>query len=709
MALGEPAPGQQANAEQHPEAFPEAQARLAALAGRPSRVLITGLFSASEPAGSFERALRRLGHSVVSVSSTFDEAEAAVWTQALSTMRWCSSEEAKLYAEVLQRRAHAADIVVPSGPLSLGTITEQFPAGWQPELFIWFDAFEECRPDVLQPVLPEGCTTVAVLPDTHTGRHEWQIQEAQRYDYVFIQSRRSDVSVFREAGCKQVHWLPSACDPKVHRRLGWVTPLWDVVHAGNTDPAVHQDRIALLESLQDRGVDLKLVHASPEDRTLALNRGRIVLNRSLDGELGDAIIEILASGACLLTDRLPPEAGMDELGLVEGEHYLAYDDPGECFEQIQRLLSTDAAQRRSVAVAGRRLVRRWHTYRDRAQALVATVLSAGAVSASPQVEAWPPAHRRLAASGGIASIGDVAAALDDLSSELRQVASTAPPAFTAPPATPQIPASPEVSASSTQLPAVPPIAPISLVPEAVAPPTSPSPPDVSPPQATPWPPGTATPDTTAAVQPAAEAEPGLTIPLKIVTPEVPEVPEAPGAAPTAHGQPSIVEADDGKGEGLLSEAHRLLELDDLAGAAARFVEAREALSDPSIADYFLGNVRLQQGQLAEAIRNLELAAEAHPEIADYANALGAAYQEGRQYDEAEQAYRRALETAPDHADARLNIADPYRETEREAEAIPLYEALLRDEPGDIEAMKGLAASLAAQGGVPSSSESSGES
>jgi GT2 family glycosyltransferase len=77
----------------------------------------------------------------------------------------------------------------------------------------------------------------------------------------------------------------------------------------------------------------------------------------------------------------------------------------------------------------------------------------------------------------------------------------------------------------------------------------------------------------------------------------------------------------------------------------------------ALAAYYEGLQRLQSGDAPGAVSSLLLAANAAPQVADFFNALGAAYFESGQVDKAIQALCRAAELAPGDASIRANLEE----------------------------------------------------
>ncbi len=90
------------------------------------------------------------------------------------------------------------------------------------------------------------------------------------------------------------------------------------------------------------GQDARDIHAASQ-----LN-----FNCSLNSDLNMRIFEVLQSGGALLTDRLAPEAGLDDL-FQDGRDLVLYDEAQDCIDRARELLSDpDLCQK--IAIAGKK-------------------------------------------------------------------------------------------------------------------------------------------------------------------------------------------------------------------------------------------------------------------------------------------------------------------------------------------------------------------
>jgi len=209
------------------------------------------------------------------------------------------------------------------------------------------------------------------------------------YDFAFTNAKYS-VDAYVAAGLKNVRFLPSACDPSVHRPLAGGAPQsmprCALSFAGDWSPL----RERLVERLAAEGVDLRvygpwrrklragsplrarLEHGffSPErmvqifaacDATLNIHTWR----ERFDFGLNPRVFE---AGACGTPQLVDHKRELDELfDPAERAAMLVYRSDEELLQQCRR---KDLAELRSKAVAASASIRERHSYRARARELL---------------------------------------------------------------------------------------------------------------------------------------------------------------------------------------------------------------------------------------------------------------------------------------------------------------------------------------------------
>jgi len=327
------------------------------------RILVAAPANPVSTSAYYVRALRRT-HEVRTCGPALDDAMLSQWGQ------WERHHELKRDEAgqddkigLLRRLVRPCDIPMPWGCVD----TEHIPLdGWQPELVIWIDAggeFTLAHPDAL------GCPSVCIMGDTHTD-DTWRLPYAANFDHVFLQFNREHVARYWDS-CPHVSWLPAACDPEIHCHAP-VDKAYDVVFIGQTMREWHPDRVRLLELLR-ASFDVRVDSRIMEEMALLHSRGRIVFNRSLAGDLNMRVPEALASGSLLLTDRLGPESGMDQL-YSDREDLVLYDEDN--LEETVRYYLANEAEREAIAEHGRDTALAWHTYDHRVEQMMDEVFPA---------------------------------------------------------------------------------------------------------------------------------------------------------------------------------------------------------------------------------------------------------------------------------------------------------------------------------------------
>ena len=350
--------------------MPKAETKRLEGGGKRLKILLAAPANPLSTSAYYERALRR-GHEVITCGPRLDEGMMAQWKE------WEDQHAFKPAGVgdadkmgLLSRLVRDNDVSLPWGEVAAEELSGSLPPGWRPDLVLWVDAGREF---LLRNPGHFGCPTACLIGDTHTGQQAWRIDYARQFDQVFLMFVRQHMQAFRDAGCERVTWLPAACDPEIHRRFD-VPKAYDVVFVGQTLPQWHADRVRLLERLQQAGFDLRVDSKVLEEMALLFSRGRIVFNRSLKDDLNMRVPEALSCGSLLLTDRLSPEAGLEEL-FTDREHLVLYDEGN--LEELARYYLEHGAEREEVAARGRQEVIERHTYGHRANQLLAELFGQG--------------------------------------------------------------------------------------------------------------------------------------------------------------------------------------------------------------------------------------------------------------------------------------------------------------------------------------------
>lgn len=209
------------------------------------------------------------------------------------------------------------------------------------------------------------CAWWAIDSHLHTS-YDRHFFDARRYHHVFV-AQKHHVVRYQDWAWVPSSWLPLAADPDVFRPTGGPRA-FDVGFVGSALPGLHDARRRLLLHLLER-FDRVLVArgAFRDEAARELSACRTVFNRSLHEDVNMRVFEAMACGRPLLTDRLAPKCGLEEL-VTDGEHLVLYDD-ATLEQTLERLLADDETVER-IGRAGRACVQQRHTYEDRARELL---------------------------------------------------------------------------------------------------------------------------------------------------------------------------------------------------------------------------------------------------------------------------------------------------------------------------------------------------
>lgn len=233
----------------------------------------------------------------------------------------------------------------PVGEYDLSAIAAKLPPEQRPDVVVCLvDASWRNAPRRLAAF---DCPRVLLVADTHhqnspiIGMIRYLAAEA--YSRVVLLYDRHHAGFFQAAGFSQLHWFPGLTFPhsdavvRAARRARREPQLAFVGQAS----ALHPRRARLLAALAAGKIP---VAARPLRQREALGHygaSRLGFNASLNGDLNLRVFEILAAGAGLVTDRLAPSAGLEQL-FPAGRELAMYAGEAELAELAGRLLARPA-------------------------------------------------------------------------------------------------------------------------------------------------------------------------------------------------------------------------------------------------------------------------------------------------------------------------------------------------------------------------------
>lgn len=182
-----------------------------------------------------------------------------------------------------------------------------------------------------------GCPSIVSVADTHhLHRPIERVLEYlndECFSLISAENDRHHLKWLSRYGLSNLSWLPNlALTPRIHR-------VREISHKVNSACFVgslgkfHPFRASVVESLQKSVPGFFACTANQEQASLLYNTYNISLNISLNSDLNWRFFEVIAAGGFLLTDRLPPDSGI-ELLFTEGVHYEAFSSEDELRHKI---------------------------------------------------------------------------------------------------------------------------------------------------------------------------------------------------------------------------------------------------------------------------------------------------------------------------------------------------------------------------------------
>jgi hypothetical protein len=211
--------------------------------------------------------------------------------------------------------------------------------------------------------------------DTHLD-FEWYRAKAGDFDLV-LAAQRDGARRLQGQGIPSARWLPLACDPDVHRKHD-VPKRYDVCFVGNLLPGARTEAV---RHLQKHFAGMFVGRCYLDEMAETYSASRIVLNRSVLGDVNMRVFEALACGSLLVTNDLA-DNGQAEL-FRAGEHLVTYRDLDDLVEKVAYYLEHEDEGER-IAAAGREAVLAAHTYRHRMETILRTVDKAGGFSVAKE-------------------------------------------------------------------------------------------------------------------------------------------------------------------------------------------------------------------------------------------------------------------------------------------------------------------------------------
>ncbi len=228
----------------------------------------------------------------------------------------------------------------PVGEYKLSAVAAKLPPEQKPDVVV-------CLVDASWRNLPRdlrafNCPRVLLVADTHhlqaplLGMLRYMTSEP--FTRTVVLYDRHHAGFFRSAGVKNLFWFPGLTFP--HRddvvdRSRQKKRAEEIRFVGQVS-RFHPRRTRLVESLRNASLPFAQKQLSQSDGLAFYGGGSVGFNASLNGDLNLRVFEILASGAALLTDRLAPAAGLEQI--LRPENYVAYQGFGDVHTLAHELM-----------------------------------------------------------------------------------------------------------------------------------------------------------------------------------------------------------------------------------------------------------------------------------------------------------------------------------------------------------------------------------
>lgn len=234
-------------------------------------------------------------------------------------------------------------LATPVGEYDLAALAATLPGEQQPDIVA-------CLVDASWRNVPRNlgafrCPTVLLVADTHhldsplISMLRYVASEA--YHRVVFLYDRHHAAFFHAAGLQNLYWFPGLTFPhddatvRKARRSGARAPVIAFVgQAGR----FHPRRQRMIESLVAGKVPVRVQQVPQVEGLRQYGASLLGLNVSLNGDLNLRVFEVLAAGGALLTDRLAPGSGLDQL-LGEGREAITYGSAAELVERAKAALA----------------------------------------------------------------------------------------------------------------------------------------------------------------------------------------------------------------------------------------------------------------------------------------------------------------------------------------------------------------------------------
>ena len=229
----------------------------------------------------------------------------------------------------------------PFGDYDVAALAATLPADQQPDVVV-------CHVDCGFCLRPRNLHVFAgpkvlLAADSHWGDHAVSAMvryaTSEPFDRTILLYDRHHADIYRAAGVRNLHWIPGLTFTHPDARIESAVTGARGRHlalVGKT--GYHFRRQRLFAGLISAGLPLAWRELPQREVPGFYGSSLIGLNVAMNGDLNLRVFETIAGGAMLLTDRLAPASGLDEL-LAEGREKVSYDHADHLVELARHYLA----------------------------------------------------------------------------------------------------------------------------------------------------------------------------------------------------------------------------------------------------------------------------------------------------------------------------------------------------------------------------------
>lgn len=227
---------------------------------------------------------------------------------------------------------------LPSGDIQPAELLSRLPSEFSPDLVFIQASSYRCAKPIKLTDLPGR--KFLVIADIHHGANPivsmLRYVENETFDGVIVTHGAHFAHWFEEWNECPVTVIPNF-NVAGHSKPFQTQREPTILFIGQADK-FHPRRRHLLDAIKAAGLPLIEGQAEPKDAARLYGEAQIVFNCSLNGDINMRVFEVLAAGGCLVTDRLSPQAGLEEI-FEDGKHLASYTEEAELISLLRRLLA----------------------------------------------------------------------------------------------------------------------------------------------------------------------------------------------------------------------------------------------------------------------------------------------------------------------------------------------------------------------------------